>query len=142
MTDAERRIWSLVRNRQLAGYKFRRQHPIGPFIADFVCIERRLIVELDSGQPSRIARSQAIVTRRFVSGGMTATMALVARAARQHDDPAKPAGDHDGQGAVTPVLGTRSGGAESYAARTRGPLTPPLPQLRWWRGEMVTVHGA
>jgi very-short-patch-repair endonuclease len=50
MTDAERRIWSLVRNRQLAGYKFRRQHPIGPFIADFVCIECRLIVELDGGQ--------------------------------------------------------------------------------------------
>ena len=50
MTDAERRLWSLLRNRQLDGHKFRRQHPIGTFVADFVCIEHRLIVELDGGQ--------------------------------------------------------------------------------------------
>jgi very-short-patch-repair endonuclease len=52
MTDAERRLWSVVRNRQLDGYKFRRQHPIGAFVADFACIERRLILELDGGQHS------------------------------------------------------------------------------------------
>ena len=39
-----------MRNRQLDGHKFRRQHPIGIFVADFVCIERRLIIELDGGQ--------------------------------------------------------------------------------------------
>ena len=50
MTDAERRLWSMLRNRQLAGAKFRRQQPIGPFIADFVCQDRRLIVEADGGQ--------------------------------------------------------------------------------------------
>ena len=50
MTDAENRLWSLVRNRQLDGHKFRRQHPLGPFVADFVCVERRVIVELDGGQ--------------------------------------------------------------------------------------------
>ena len=50
MTDAERRLWFLLRNRQLDGHKFRRQHPIGAFVADFVCIERRLIIELDGGQ--------------------------------------------------------------------------------------------
>ena len=50
MTDAERRLWSLVRNRQLDGDKFRRQHPIGAFVADFVCIKRCLIIELDGGQ--------------------------------------------------------------------------------------------
>jgi very-short-patch-repair endonuclease len=50
MTDAEKRLWWLVRNRQLDGHKFRRQHPIGIFVADFVCIERRLIIELDGGQ--------------------------------------------------------------------------------------------
>ena len=50
MTDAEMRLWSLVRNRQLDSQKFRRQHPLGPFVADFVCIERRLIVEIDGGQ--------------------------------------------------------------------------------------------
>ena len=50
MTVAERKLWSVLRNRQLEGAKFRRQQPIGPFIADFVCQERRLIVEADGGQ--------------------------------------------------------------------------------------------
>lgn len=49
-TDAEQRIWRHIRNRRLGGYKFRRQAPIGPYIADFVCFERNLIVELDGGQ--------------------------------------------------------------------------------------------
>ena len=49
-TDAERALWHRLRDRRLAGHKFRRQHPIGPFFADFVCIERRLIVEIDGGQ--------------------------------------------------------------------------------------------
>ena len=50
LTDAERKLWSVLRNRQLEGAKFRRQQPIGPFIADFVCQERRLIIEADGGQ--------------------------------------------------------------------------------------------
>ena len=49
-TDAERRMWLLLRDRRLLPFKFRRQHPIGPYIADFVCIEKRLVVELDGGQ--------------------------------------------------------------------------------------------
>jgi very-short-patch-repair endonuclease len=52
MNDAERKLWSALRNRQLNGAKFRRQQPIGPFIADFVCQERRLIIEADGGQHS------------------------------------------------------------------------------------------
>ena len=47
MSDCERRLWWRLRNRQLAGCKFRRQHPVGPFIADFACIEARLIIEVD-----------------------------------------------------------------------------------------------
>jgi very-short-patch-repair endonuclease len=50
MTDAEKLLWARLRNRQLAGYKFRRQHPIGPFIVDFVCLEKKLLVEVDGGQ--------------------------------------------------------------------------------------------
>jgi very-short-patch-repair endonuclease len=50
MTDAERNLWSVLRNRQLSGAKFRRQQPIGPFIADFVCQELRLVIEADGGQ--------------------------------------------------------------------------------------------
>ena len=49
-TDAERLLWSHLRDRRLAGYKFRRQHPIGPFFADFACVEAKLVVELDGGQ--------------------------------------------------------------------------------------------
>ena len=49
-TDAERKLWRELRDRQIAEYKFRRQHPIGPYIADFACPEAHLIVELDGGQ--------------------------------------------------------------------------------------------
>ena len=52
LTDAERKLWSVLRNAQLEGAKFRRQQPIGPFIADFVCQDARLIVEADGGQHS------------------------------------------------------------------------------------------
>jgi very-short-patch-repair endonuclease len=50
MTDAEQRLWRHLRNRQLSGWKFRRQHEIGNYIVDFVCTEIMLIVELDGGQ--------------------------------------------------------------------------------------------
>jgi very-short-patch-repair endonuclease len=49
-TDAESKLWARLRARQFSGTKFRRQHPIGPFIADFCCVERALVVELDGGQ--------------------------------------------------------------------------------------------
>ncbi|MBN9087312.1 MAG: endonuclease domain-containing protein [Reyranella sp.] len=49
-TNAERRLWHHLRRRQLSGFKFRRQRPIGPYICDFVCLEAGLIVELDGGQ--------------------------------------------------------------------------------------------
>jgi very-short-patch-repair endonuclease len=46
-TRAEDRIWSLLRGRRLDGYKFRRQCPVGPYIADFICLELRMIIEMD-----------------------------------------------------------------------------------------------
>jgi very-short-patch-repair endonuclease len=49
-TDAEALLWSKLRSRQLLNLKFRRQHPIGPYFADFACIEIGLVVELDGGQ--------------------------------------------------------------------------------------------
>jgi very-short-patch-repair endonuclease len=49
LTDVERLVWSHLRARQCQGFKFRRQHPIGPYIVDFVCLEKRLIIELDGG---------------------------------------------------------------------------------------------
>ena len=50
MTEAERRIWQILRSQQMQGHKFRRQVPIGRYIADFVCHDARLIVEIDGGQ--------------------------------------------------------------------------------------------
>ncbi len=50
MTDAERRMWFLVRSHQIQGYNFRRQVPIGPYIVDFACLSLKLIIELDGGQ--------------------------------------------------------------------------------------------
>jgi very-short-patch-repair endonuclease len=50
MTDAERLLWSHLRNRELGGWKFRRQYPVGPFIVDFVCPEKNVVIEVDGGQ--------------------------------------------------------------------------------------------
>lgn len=50
MTDVERKLWLAVRDRRLDGFKFRRQATVGPFIVDFLCVEARLVVELDGGQ--------------------------------------------------------------------------------------------
>ena len=50
MTDAEIHLWQRLRGRQLAGCKFRRQHPFLNYVLDFVCLEMRLVVEVDGGQ--------------------------------------------------------------------------------------------
>ena len=49
-TEAEKRLWSKLRLKQIGGHRFRRQVPIGPYIVDFVCLTRRLIIEVDGGQ--------------------------------------------------------------------------------------------
>jgi primosomal protein N' (replication factor Y) len=61
-TDAEALLWRRIRDRALFGRKFRRQHPIGPYVADFVCIEARLVVELDGGQHDRGAEGTSVRT--------------------------------------------------------------------------------
>ena len=49
-TLEERRIWNLIKNKQINGLKFRRQFPIGNYIVDFVCLKIKLIIEIDGGQ--------------------------------------------------------------------------------------------
>lgn len=51
-TDAERFLWRHLRLRQIGGHKFRRQRPVGPYIVDFVCLEKALVIEVDGGQHS------------------------------------------------------------------------------------------
>ena len=57
-TEAEHRLWQLVRARRFSGFKFRRQVPIDNYIVDFLCPARRLIVELDGGQHAESAKDR------------------------------------------------------------------------------------
>lgn len=52
-TDAERLLWRYLRAKQMEGIKFRRQEPVGDYIVDFICFDRRIIVEIDGGQHAR-----------------------------------------------------------------------------------------
>jgi very-short-patch-repair endonuclease len=65
-TEAEDRFWQAVRNRQLDGFKFRFQHSLWPYVVDFICMEAKLIVELDGGQHSETkdARRTAFLEAR------------------------------------------------------------------------------
>ena len=67
LTDAERHLWFHLRGHRLGGFRFRRQHPVGPYIADFACLQPRVVVELDGGQhmdSSRDARRDAFLRRQ------------------------------------------------------------------------------
>lgn len=68
-TDAESLLWYYLRDRRLANHKFRRQRPIGPYFADFACLEARLIVELDGGQHAEAARYDESRTRFMEAQG-------------------------------------------------------------------------
>lgn len=68
-TVAERELWSRLRRRQVAGLRFRRQVPIGPFVVDFLCLERRLIIEVDGDVHSHPSRIQSDILReRWLAG--------------------------------------------------------------------------
>ncbi len=71
MPDAEKKLWAELRGRRLAGLKFRRQHPIGPYIADFACYDPKLVIELDGGQHGQDERLEddAVRTAWFESKG-------------------------------------------------------------------------
>lgn len=58
-TDAEMRIWSHLRNRGLGGARFRRQITIDPYIVDFICTDRKLIIEIDGGQHAEQVEADA-----------------------------------------------------------------------------------
>src|SRR6516225_8891806 len=69
MTEAEQQLWQMLRSRQTEGYRFRRQVPIGGFIADFVCHAARLIVEIDGGQHDPSSEAEASRTRFLEAEG-------------------------------------------------------------------------
>lgn len=69
LTDTERFVWQRVRYRQLGGHKFRRQRPLGPYVVDFVCLERRVVLELDGGQHAEQAEEEAARARWLEAQG-------------------------------------------------------------------------
>jgi very-short-patch-repair endonuclease len=116
-TDAEHRLWQHLRAWRLPHFKFRRQQPLGNYIADFVCLEARLIVELDGGQhngsASDIARdawltSQGFVVLRFWNNEVFENLEgvleriLVQLQAAPSPQPLSPRGRGVGEGSTSP----------------------------------------
>jgi very-short-patch-repair endonuclease len=104
MTDAERSIWRILRSAQMDGHRFRRQVPFGQYIADFVCQDARLIIEIDGGQHAQSSPDEAKRTRfledqgyrilRFwnneVLSNLEGVCAIIARELRHHPHPNPP----------------------------------------------------
>ncbi len=68
-TEVERRLWRALRDSGAVGAKFRRQVPIGPYVADFACIAYKLVIELDGGQHAENTRADAGRTRTLSARG-------------------------------------------------------------------------
>ncbi|MBC9072676.1 DUF559 domain-containing protein [Thauera sp. CAU 1555] len=68
LTDAERKLWQRLRGRQL-GTKFRRQHPFQGYVLDFVCLEHRLVVEVDGSQHAEAVQHDAARTQVLAHAG-------------------------------------------------------------------------
>ena len=69
MTDAEQALWRILRGCQVSGLKFRRQHPFGDCILDFVCLEYRLVIEVDGGQHAERAKYDHTRTQKLQTAG-------------------------------------------------------------------------
>jgi very-short-patch-repair endonuclease len=110
-TDAERKLWSKLRDRQICRAKFRRQHPIGPFVTDFCCMEIGLIIELDGSQHMQQAqadqrRSRYLEQRGYrvlrfwdneVLANTDGVMEQIVRVLNSRDPHPLPAGEGTGQ---------------------------------------------
>ena len=68
-TDAERVLWTHLRKRRIHGYRFRRQHPIPPFIADFACPQLRLVIEVDGSQHDVNRSADQYRSRKLADAG-------------------------------------------------------------------------
>ncbi|HKL07657.1 MAG TPA: endonuclease domain-containing protein [Bacteroidales bacterium] len=66
MTDSEQLLWNKLKDNQLNGIKFRRQHPISQFIVDFYCHQKKLVVELDGGIHQRNTQQERDMGRQFM----------------------------------------------------------------------------
>ena len=69
MTDSEQALWKVLRGRQFANHKFRRQHPFGGYILDFVYLSNKLVIEVDGGQHCSKTEYDEVRTKRLQSAG-------------------------------------------------------------------------
>ena len=119
-TDAEAAMWKMLRGGRILGHKFKRQQPIGDYIVDFVCFERRLVIEIDGGQHSESAdrersrwlRAKGFAILRFWNNDVLSQpegiFDSISRALR--DNPSPQPLSRKGRGA----LGTQSFGPSSH----------------------------
>ena len=70
-TDAERKLWSILQSRRMAGLKFFRQYSVGSYILDFYCPERRLAIEVDGGQHADVYANDMMLIVIAISGNLT-----------------------------------------------------------------------
>lgn len=68
MPSAERKLWARIRNKQLGAFRFRRQHTIGPYIAEFACTETRIVIELDGDSHAFDEGARDIKRDAFIEG--------------------------------------------------------------------------
>ena len=111
MTDTERRLWTPLRARRLARWKFKRQQPIGPYIVDFVCFRARLVIELDGGQhqgseADRVReawlKGQGFRVLRFWNNEVLTGMPAVLEKIAETLSPSPPPLSHEGRGELLP----------------------------------------
>ena len=127
-TDAETTLWRQLRAHRFAGYKFKRQQPIGKYIVDFVCFEAGLIVEVDGGQHNESAadqvrdawlRSRGFVVLRFwnneVSQNLDGVLTRILEALTPSPQPLS----HEGRGAKLARV-TDNASLSSLSPRGRG----------------------
>src|SRR5436309_2363151 len=128
-TDAERKLWMRLRDRQLNGLKFRRQQPIGRYIVDFFCPEQRLVIELDGGHHADQIQADKRRTESLTKAGyrvlrfwdndvLTNTEAVLQQIADELNPP-HPALSLQGRG-------YRKDNLLPQGARGKKPLTPTL----------------
>jgi len=131
--DAEMRLWHALRSRQLTGWKFRRQHPVGPFVADFVCLAASIVIEVDGAHHAeqrakddartRFIESKGFRVIRFDDGQVLKELEAVLEVIRLALD----AAPHPNP---LPASGARERVGMDASAESTMPTEEPSPRLR------------